>query len=252
MDSTLQQLVELSQTLGLPDNDFVLLGEGNTSTRTENDTFWVKASGRMLHNIPAEGFVQMQHAATVALLDATVNSDAELLTALRGVTLATSGGQTPSIEAMMHAYLLQLPEVYFVGHTHPAPLNAILCSINAEALVTSCYFPDQIVCCGRAPVFIPYTDPGLPLARIVREQVNAWMQQYGEVPRAILMQNHGIFALGSTAKQVLSCSQMWVKTARVILGAMVCGGTQPMSAAQVERIATRPDEKLRQRIISNQ
>jgi len=149
----------------------------------------------------------------------------------------------------MHAYLLGLPDVNFVGHTHPISVNALLCSVRAEELAHVCLFPDQIVCCGPAPVFIPYSDPGLPLARLVRERVLAYMDNYQAVPKAILLQNHGFFALGKTAQQVLSCTLMWDKTARVIAGAMACGGVNPMKQEQIDRIYTRPDEKFREGVI---
>jgi hypothetical protein len=41
----LAQLVELSNHLGNPANDYCILGEGNTSARADEGTFWVKASG---------------------------------------------------------------------------------------------------------------------------------------------------------------------------------------------------------------
>ena len=55
---TLSQLVALSNTLGRPENDYVILGEGNTSARADSETFWVKASGTELRTITADGFVR--------------------------------------------------------------------------------------------------------------------------------------------------------------------------------------------------
>ena len=67
----------------------------------------------------------------------------------------------PSVEALFHAYLLSLPEINFVGHTHAIHINQILCSPRAREFATKKLFPDDIVCCGPASVFVPYTDPGL-------------------------------------------------------------------------------------------
>jgi rhamnose utilization protein RhaD (predicted bifunctional aldolase and dehydrogenase) len=119
----------------------------------------------------------------------------------------------------------------------------------SEEIITACLFPDQIVCCGPSPVFVPYSDPGLPLARLVRDRVNAWMDANQMAPKAIVLQNHGLFAIGSTPQQVLSCTLMWDKTARVIAGAMACGGINTLAPEQVERIFTRPDEKFREKMI---
>ena len=118
----------------------------------------------------------------------------------------------------------------FVGHTHPTAVNAILCSQKAEEAIAGRLFPDEIVYCGPAPVYIPYTDPGVPLARAVRDAIDRYLDEYRETPKVILMQNHGLFALGKTASEVENITAMYVKTARVILGAYALGGPHFMSA----------------------
>ncbi|MEI7832735.1 MAG: class II aldolase/adducin family protein [bacterium] len=240
-------VVSMSRELGAPENDLAILGEGNTSSLAAGEQFWVKASGSTLCGIKESDFVLLDRTATVALLDEDLTTDDSILAALQAVRV--QGEKRPSIEAMMHAYLLGLPGVNFVGHSHPAAVNSLLCSTNAEALAHVCLFPDQIVCCGPAPVFVPYADPGLPLARLVRTKVEEYVEKQGMTPKAIMLQNHGLFAVGATPAAVMSCSLMWVKTARVILGALACGGVNTMTTAQVERIFTRPDEKFREQAI---
>ncbi len=251
MDTSLTELISLSRELGKTEHQLAIFGEGNTSALAADGRFWVKASGAMLSTIDERGFVALDRAATVALLDEELTTDAEIQAAMQSCCTSTSGAR-PSIEAMMHAFLLGLPGVAFVGHTHPTMVNALLCAQKAEEIVTASYCPDQIVCCGPAPVFVPYTDPGLPLARLVRERVNAWIEKYNCMPKAIMLQNHGLFAIGSTQQQVMSCTLMWAKTAQIIIGAMACGGVNTLTAAQVDRIYTRPDEKYREKIISGQ
>ncbi len=56
-DAILTQLVSMSRNLGDPINDYVILGEGNTSAQVDGDSFWVKASGTELRTIESEGFV---------------------------------------------------------------------------------------------------------------------------------------------------------------------------------------------------
>ena len=70
----------------------------------------------------------------------------------------------------MHAFLLTLPGVEFVGHTHVTRINGLLCSARGwEALQAGRrMFPDEIVVCGVAPCCVPYVDPGIPLARALR------------------------------------------------------------------------------------
>jgi len=122
-----------------------------------------------------------------------------------------------------------------------------LCSPRARDFAERRLFPDEIVCCGPASVFVPYVDPGLPLAREVRERTNAFIQQYGSMPRLIALQNHGIIALGSSPQAVLGCILMANKAAAIFLGAGSLGGPTFMTPTHVERICARPDEAYRQK-----
>jgi rhamnose utilization protein RhaD (predicted bifunctional aldolase and dehydrogenase) len=148
---------------------------------------------------------------------------------------------------VLHALALQLEGVNFVGHTHPTAVNAILCSQKAKEAIAGRLFPDEIVYCGPAPVYIPYIDPGVPLARAVRDEIDCYLDEYRETPKVILMQNHGLIALGKTASEVENITAMYVKTARVILGAYALGGLHFLSQEDVARIHTRPDELYRRR-----
>jgi len=139
--------------------------------------------------------------------------------------------------------------VAFVGHTHPIAINALTCSRGFEEAFSGRLFPDEIVMCGPAPVLIPYTDPGLPLAREIWRRINAYIDTYGERPRVILLQNHGLIALGRTAEQVENITAMMVKTARVLLGTYAVGGPHFLSTQQVDRIHTRPDEAYRRKLL---
>jgi rhamnose utilization protein RhaD (predicted bifunctional aldolase and dehydrogenase) len=94
-------------------------------------------------------------------------------------------------------------------------------------------------------VYVPYTDPGIPLARRVRDLIGEYVDHHGEPPKVLLMQNHGLFALGRTAKEVENITAMVVKAARVLLGAYALGGPHFLTPEQVERIHTRPDEAYR-------
>ena len=47
----LNELVKLSNRLGDPALDYIILAEGNTSARADPETFWVKASGREMRTM---------------------------------------------------------------------------------------------------------------------------------------------------------------------------------------------------------
>ena len=124
--------------------------------------------------------------------------------------------------------------------------NQILCSPRARDFAERRLFPDEVVYCGPASVFVPYADPGLVLAREIRDRTTAFLQQQGSSPRLILLQNHGIIALGSTPAAVLACIFMAAKAAAIFMGAAALGGPNFLTAQHVERIAGRPDEAHRQ------
>ncbi len=245
--SILTELVELSNRLAAPANDYVILAEGNTSARVDDQTFWVKASGREMHGIGPEGFVQVHFDRALAVLDSADLSDAAVKEALTAAKVDPAAPGHPSVETFLHALCLQLPGVNFVGHTHPTAVNAITCSTSFASALNGRLFPDEIVVLGVAPVLVPYVDPGLPLARAVRDAIHAFIETHGERPKAIYMQNHGFIALGSISRQVENITAMAVKLARVLIGAYSLGGPNFMTPQNVARIHTRPDEHYRQR-----
>jgi rhamnose utilization protein RhaD (predicted bifunctional aldolase and dehydrogenase) len=251
-NEVLSQLIRLSRHLGDPVYDYAIIGEGNTSARADTHSFWVKASGAELRTIDADGFVQVRFEPILNLLKGGSSSDAEVKTGLEAARSDPTATRRPSVETFLHAIALQLEGINFVGHTHPTVVNAVLCSRCAEEAISGRLFPDEIVVCGPAPAYVPYVDPGLPLARAVHRAIDAYGSKYGQAPKVILMQNHGLIALGKSAVEVQNITAMYVKTARVILGAYALGGPHFMTPEQVERIYSRPDEHYRQKMWGNQ
>ncbi len=241
----LDELVEMSLWLAEPSHECVILGEGNTSAQADAGTFYVKASGAQLAHSTANSFVQVCREPLVELLDGPDMSDDEIKDALAAACVGEDT-RRPSTETVFHALLLAYPEVRFVGHTHPVAVNSLLCSTSWMELLSRRLFPDEIVVCGEEYVLVPYTDPGLALARELHRRVSEYSDRVGEPPRVILIQNHGLIAAGSTAAMVKNITAMMDKTARIILGACAAGGVNALSAGDVSRISTRPDEKYRQ------
>ena len=248
-DDALAELLTLSQNLGDPINDYVILGEGNTSAKIDDETFWVKASGTELRTISPNSMVRVHFDRVLAMLDGPDLGDDEIKQALSEAKVDQEAEGHPSVETVLHAICLQLPDVNFVGHTHPTAVNMITCSAVFETAISGRLFPDEIVVCGPAPVVVPYIDPGLPLAREVQRRINGYIDTYGERPKTIFMQNHGFIALALTAQQVENITAMAVKTAQILVGTYALGGPHFMTSEAVNRIHTRPDEHYRQRII---
>jgi ribulose-5-phosphate 4-epimerase/fuculose-1-phosphate aldolase len=89
----------------------------------------------------------------------------------------------------------------------------------------------------------------LPLARAIKAQVARYIEQFDAAPKTIYLQNHGFIALGATTQEVLSITQMADKAAQILLGALAVGEPLYLSASAVERIYSRPDERVRQQAL---
>jgi len=244
----LSDLLSLSHELGREDRSLAILGEGNTSTRTGDGCFLVKASGSNLATLAATGVTECRVDPLLALLEQPSATDADIETALLA-SRVEAYARKPSVEAMFHAWLLGLPGIAFVGHTHPVSVNALLCSGRAPEFATRRLFPDEIVCCGPSSVLVPYTDPGAALARAIRDGVERHRETTGLIPRVILLENHGLIALGATPSAVLAATLMAAKAAAITLGACAAGGPRYLSEAEVHRIANRSDEHYRQKML---
>ncbi len=247
----LEELLRLSHEIGREDRKLTILGEGNTSAQVNGKEFLVKASGSCLTDLRGDQVTRCRFDTVLTLLEerdrAFTNEEVdEVLLASR----VDPGSKKPSIETMFHAWLLTLEGVEFVGHCHSEAANGILCSPRGRDFAEHRIFPDEIVCCGRASVFVENCDPGLPLGIGIRERTTAHIADYGEAPRLILLENHGIIALGKTADAVLACTLMADKAARIFAGATALGGPVFLPREQIERIAGRPDEVYRQKALN--
>ena len=239
----------LSHELGREERRLAILGEGNASARVSDETFLVKASGASLAKLSARDVTACRADTLLPLLNQEMLSDDSIdgtLVEAREVP----GSKKPSVEAIFHAYLLSLAGVAFVGHTHPVAVNQILCSTHARTFARRRLFPDEVVCCGPESVFVPYLDPGLKLAQGIRWAVSAYTRRHHTPPRVILLENHGLIALGPTAESVLASTLMAVKAAEIFAGAAAMGGLPRfLTSAQVARIAGRSDEHYRQKAL---
>lgn len=240
------ELLNLSHQLGDSSRKLCILGEGNTSVRIDESHLVVKASGSMLEHLKEADVTLCRQGPLLDAIESRRMSDTELKELLDSVKVDKKS-KKPSIETIFHAWLLSLPGVGFVGHTHSLEANKIMCSPRARDFAERRMFPDEIVFCGTASVFVPYTDPGLPLAREIRDRVKIFMKHHHIVPKLILLQNHGIIAMGATPEAVMACTLMADKAAAIFSGAAAMGGPNFLTQKHIERIATRPDEQERQR-----
>lgn len=247
MNENIEALVQLAHELGREDRQLVILGEGNVSAKLENGLLAVKASGVRLATLMPDQITVCRSEGVLALLDRRTTADAAIEAALLDARVDANSPK-PSIETMFHAWLLTVEGIKFVGHCHPLGASQVLCSPRARDFAEQRMFPDEIVFCGPASVYVPYADPGLPLAWQIRERTRDFMNVHGYVPRLVLLQNHGVVALGATSESVLATLLMVEKAARVFAGAAAMGGPVFLLPQHVERIAGRFDEAYRQRM----
>ncbi len=243
-------LLKLSHDLGREDRGLAMLGEGNTSCRLDEDTFLVKASGSSLANLREDQLVACRFSALLPLMHVPFISDAKVEHALLESRVDPNAPK-PSVEALFHAWLLTLPGVDVVGHTHPVAVGQILCAGDeaCRRYAEERRFPDEIVCCGARSVLVPYVDPGTPLAHAIRDEVKGHAERDGRPSRIILLRNHGLIACGATTGAVLAATLMAEKAAQIFVGAASIGGPTTLSPQNIARIDSRPDEHYRQRML---
>ena len=246
METRIAELLELGRALGREDRTLAILGEGNISAKLNDTRFAIKASGCLLATLTERDITVCDTARVLAILEQPNPTDewieAELLAAR-----VDSNAKKPSLEAMFHATLLAFPGVHFVAHCHPLNVNRVLCSSRAQEFADYRLFPDHVVYCGARSVFVPYADPGLPLALEVARRTSKLRDEIGAVPQLILLENHGTIALGPTMQGTLACTLMAEKAAAIFAGAAAIDGPKFLTAKEVERIATRRDEAHRRR-----
>ena len=245
---SMASLLKLSHELGREEAQMAILGEGNASARLSAETFLIKVSGKNLGTLKEGDVVECNARLLLSVLDNTTLTDEEVEATLMASRMGGGTGR-PSVEAMFHAYCLTLTDARYVGHTHGVAVNRILCSPRAREFAEKRIFPDEVVCCGIASVFVPYTDPGFRLAREIRRRTEAFIKRHDQMPRVIALESHGIITIGRSPEAVLGAMLMAEKSAAVWIGAASLGGPTFLSQRDIRRIAGRTDEHHRQRAL---
>lgn len=187
----IQQLIEISQFYG-SDNRFVIAGGGNTSYKN-NEKIWVKASGSSLATITEAGFAVLDRAMLNLMSEKIYSSvpderEEQVKNDLAAATLTK--GKRPSVETSMHNVI----DHPFVVHLHPTAVNGLMCAQDAEASLKRLF--------GDKTLYVEYTDPGYLLFKKVYDRIKAYRASYGEEPKVIWLQNHGIFVAADTIDEI--------------------------------------------------
>jgi rhamnose utilization protein RhaD (predicted bifunctional aldolase and dehydrogenase)/NAD(P)-dependent dehydrogenase (short-subunit alcohol dehydrogenase family) len=209
-DALIRDAVEMSQRFGR-DPEYTRGGGGNSSVKADGIVY-IKPSGVSLAAIEADDLVPL---AMEPLLDLLLHGGAEedeartpgapdpVMRAAAKVRLAEAKGRRPSVELMFHSLL---PE-RFVLHTHAIVPNAITCNRDGEALMRDLF--------GDEALWVPYTDPGLPLARKIHQLRVAHESRTGKpAPRITFMGDHGIIVSADTTAEIAELNEHVMGTVR--------------------------------------
>lgn len=185
------QLIEISRYYGA-DSRFVIAGGGNTSFKNA-EKLWVKASGSSLATITEDGFAVLDRQKLQVISERTysaVSAEREEQVKNDLAAACLTQGKRPSVETSMHNAI----DYAFVIHLHPTAVNGLMCANNAAA--------DLIRLFGDQALYIPYTDPGYVLFKLVETSIQAYRKAHGAEPQVIWLQNHGIFVGANTTDEV--------------------------------------------------
>jgi rhamnulokinase len=204
-------LIAISRRYGA-DPAFVLAGGGNTSFKKGN-RLWVKASGHALSTIGPDGLVELDRDALEAMLISDWPQDSREREALFIERVMASRihpelNQRPSVEALIHHLI---PDA-FVVHTHPAAVNALTCCTRGQKL-TNELFRDEVL-------WQPYVDPGVILAKSLKDSIAEQVQRTSRSPAAIFLANHGLIVSADRAADIENTSARLLRRIRQHIDAM--------------------------------
>ncbi|MCA0295830.1 MAG: SDR family NAD(P)-dependent oxidoreductase [Actinobacteria bacterium] len=244
------ELIQVANAFGA-DPEYSRAGGGNASVKVDG-VLRIKPSGVPLATLTADDLVGLRLDVLLEALASDEPVDEEptaasadvgegVLTrgasAARGtdgdpvVAAATKalvdapGGRRPSVEILFHALI---PDT-LVLHTHPLVANALTCNADAEALVARLLGDDAVL--------VPYTDPGVPLAREIGRCRDAYTARTGRpAPGITLLGNHGTIVSADSAAELTERAQRLTGAIAAAIEATPAPSAAPVDAAALRAL----------------
>lgn len=214
----MKDLIKLGRSI----SKFVVGAEGNVSMKIKK-SFYIKASGTSCANISKKDIIQCD---------------------LNGNQL-NNFNKKPSMEIDFHKWLLSLNNVNFVCHTHPTNTLKILCTDYINTFANVRLFPDQIIYNGAISCIVPYMNPGFELFESIKINVTNFIETNNEIPRLILLQNHGIICIGSSYQQCIVATEICEKSAEIFIGATQLNTINYISTVHLNKLIADTNEIYR-------
>jgi len=214
--TAIEDLIAVANAFG-SDPEYSRAGGGNASVKV-GGILRIKPSGVPLATLTAGDLVGLRNDVLLECLasDDPVEGDPVQAAAAKALVDAP-GGRRPSVEILFHALI---PDT-LVLHTHPLVANALTCNTDAEALAARLL--------GDEAVFVPYTDPGVPLARKIAEVRAAHTARTGRpAPGITLLGNHGVIVSGDTAAELTERAERLTATIAAAIDAGVVVPPEPV------------------------
>ena len=182
-------LIQVANSFGA-NEEYSRAGGGNASVKDEG-VLYIKPSGVPLATLTAEDLVPLRLDVLLDALHSDEEVDGDPVRVAAQRAQLGNWDRRPSVEILFHALI---PEK-LVLHTHPLVANSLSCNKNAAQLL------EELL--GDEAILVPYTDPGVPLARRVEEVRNAYQARTGKTaPGITVLENHGIIISGDTAAEI--------------------------------------------------
>lgn len=193
----------------LPTNELVAWTSGNISGRDfQTNTMLIKPSGLAFDELTPESMVH-------------TDLDAKVL----------AGPYKPSSDTATHAYIYRhLPEVGGIVHTHSRYATAFA-AVGKEIPCFLTAMADEFG--GPIPLgnfaLIGGEEIGREVVRVLS----------GHLSPAIVMQNHGVFALGKTPREAVKAAIMCEDVARTSWLALQLGSPLPLAKTDIDKLHKR-------------
>ena len=213
-------IIRLANAFGA-DPEYARAGGGNASVKIDG-ILHIKPSGVPMATLAAADLVPLRIDVLLDALHSDEPAEGDPVRDAASKAVVGTPARRPSVEILFHALI---PDTYVV-HSHPPIVNAVTCNTDAEALTARLF--------GDEAVFVPYTDPGVPLAREIERCRAEHVERTGApAPGVTLLGNHGLIVSGDSVDEVERRSRHVVATiAAALAEAKPDGGRRTRKAAE--------------------